>query len=275
MQINGLNNFFNLRQLNKTNQLLNKQIQKLSSFKKINTAADDAAGLAMAQRMMGQVTGAERAQYNVQDTMSAVQVAEGGLEGISGMQQRLRDLAVQASNGTLTDADRQMINTEAQQLTQEIDRLAGTVEFNGQPLLGGQFAAGNGALTTQAGANQGETVDVNIEAADTTAIGLGGLDLSTQAGAQQAIQQIDNSINTVSAQRANLGAFTNRLESTYDFLGIQNENQQSSLSQIMDADVANEMIKFTSQNLLQNVGTAMFAQGNLQRRNIMNLFNFT
>lgn len=273
MPINGISQTFSLRNLNRTNQLLNKQFRKLTTLQRITSAADDAAGLAIAQRMAGQISGTTQAQYNVQDVTSAVQVAEGGLEQISSMQQRLRDLAVQAANGTLTDADREMINTEAQQLTQEIDRMAGTVEFNQQPLLSGQFAQGTGALTAQAGANEGETIDVNIEAVDTTALGLNNIDLSTQAGAQQAIGHIDQSINTVSAQRANLGAFTNRLESTYNFLGIQNENQQASFSQIMDADVALEMTRFTSQSLLQNIGMSMFAQGNLIRQNVLNLFN--
>lgn len=271
MKVNGIGFDYSLRKLNETEGVLGKQIKKLSSLQQITSAADNAAGLAIANRLATQMSGLSQSQLNIQDSMSAVQVAEGGLEQINGMQQRLRDLAVQASNGTLTDEDRQMINAEAQQLTEEINRQAGTVEFNGQKLLTGQYAKGTGDLTVQAGANEGETININIEASDTNALGLNNIDLSTANGASSALQKIDQSISYVSSQRANLGAMTNRLESTYNFNGIQNEAQTSSFSQIMETNVAQEMMKYTSTQLLQKSGMAMLAQGNLQRRSVLSL----
>ncbi|HOK41907.1 MAG TPA: flagellin [bacterium] len=271
MKINEIGRIVSVRKVEENTNLLGKQIQKLTSFQRITSASDDAAGLAIATRITSQIGGLNQAQYNVQDTTSLIQVAEGGISQINDMQQRLRELAVQASNGTLTDADRQMINAEAQQLKEEINRMAGTVEFNGMKLLNGDFEEGTGDLQVQAGANENQTIKINIKAMNTTALGINDIDLSTANGATAAISAIDNSINITNEQRSNLGAITNRLNSTYNFLGVEQINQTSSFAQIMEADVAQEMLTFTSKQLLRDVGLAMLTQGNLQRRNVLSL----
>ncbi len=270
-KVNGLNQTFNERLLERNQNSLMKSMQKLSSGLKINNAGDDAAGLSVLTKITAQVSGEQQAAYNVQDSYSVAQVAEGGLSAVNDIQQRLRQLAVQSSNGTLTDADRSLLQTEADQLVSELDRMSGNIEFNGQKILDGSYAAGSDEFTTQAGANNGESIDVNFSGIDSTSLGLDNFNISTQSAAELAIQKVDDSIGNVSTQRAQLGAYQNRLEKAYEFIGIQRENQMNAESVIADTDYASEMTTKTSAELISNISLAILAQGNLLNKNVLAL----
>ncbi|MEW5692531.1 MAG: flagellin [Candidatus Hydrogenedentota bacterium] len=252
-------------------QELQERIARLASAKRINRAADDAANLAVAERIRTQTNGLTQAARNVQDGISLVQTAEGGLQVIQENTQRIRELSVQAANGTLTDQDRQLIQTEIDQLIDEIDRQAGAVQFNGQPLLTGNFGQANGGLTIQAGANRNETVTLNLETTNATILGIADLDVTTQANAQNAIADLDSAIEDIASQRADIGAFQNRLEGAFNFLNIANENQRAGLSRIEDADIATEIVGLSVNQILQQTGVASLAQANLSSQNVLNL----
>jgi flagellin len=271
MRINNIG-ISNQNNLSNINRQLTNQLKKLVSFKNINQAADDAAGLAVANRFMSQLSGNRQATYNIQDGISLLQTADGGFETVSDIQHRLRDLSVQAASDTLTDSDRELINIEARQLVSELDRMTESVQFNQHELFSGDFSEDSGSLVIQAGGNEDETIKVNIEEVSSTALGLESIDLSTAEGARAAIGKIDSSISLVSQQRANIGAMTNRFESSYNFSDIQYENQLSSYSQIMDTDVATSLVAFTTQQLLQDVSLSMIAQSNFQRSSVLDLF---
>jgi len=171
----------------------------------------------------------------------------------------------------LTDGDRALIQEEVTQLKEEINRFSGTVEFNGQPLLNGDFAAGTGDFNLHVGANQNETANVNIEAMSTTALGIDNIDVSTRAGAESSIGALDTALTRISEQRANIGATENRLQSTFNFTRIEGEAMTASESRIRDADMALEMLAFTKTQILQNSGMAMLSQANMNSQSIMSL----
>ncbi|HOK41067.1 MAG TPA: flagellin [bacterium] len=271
--MNNIEAIFAARQLTLTNLKLNKSLEKLSSGYRINSAADDAAGLAISERFRSQINGLEQAQKNVQDGISLIQTAEGGLEELHTILQRMRVLAVQASNQTLTTSDRQLIQLEISQLLSEIDRMRSTVEFNGINLISGLPSTGAGSIILQVGADNGQGLVLNINTMSLAGLGISGLSLTSVTGATSSLGLLDVAINKVSSQRAVLGAMQNRMEHTFNFLGIQRENVMASESRIRDVDFAQEMIEFTKLQILAQAGNAMLAQANLRPQSVLQLFS--
>jgi len=253
------------RQLTITNLNLNKSLEKLSSGYRINHASDDAAGLAVSEKLRTQVYGLEQTRRNIMDGISLLQTAEGGLEELQSILQRIRVLAIQSSNGTLTDSDRVLIQSEVTQLLCEIDRMATTVTFNTIQLFSGA------SVTIQAGANAGQSLQLNLTSQSTTALCINSISLSSMTAASSAISSLTSAINSVSALRATIGAMQNRLEHTYNFTGISRENQMAAESRIRDVDFADEMVNFTKQQILLQAGNAMLAQANMMPQMVLQL----
>lgn len=267
--ISALNTY---RQLSINQTLGNKSLEKLSSGLRINRAGDDAAGLAISEKMRGQIRGLDMASKNAQDAISLIQTAEGALNETHSILQRMRELAVQAANDTNNDNDRLELQKEVEQLIQEIDRIAGNIEFNTKKLLDGSLtASGSGALTFQIGANEGQNIELEINAMTASGLGVSGLDISSQSGADKAITTIQSAIDKVSSERAKLGAYQNRLEHTINNLGTASENLTAAESRIRDVDMAKEMMEFTKMNILQQAATAMLAQANMQPQMVLQL----
>lgn len=221
------------RQLGANTNAVAKNLEKLSSGLKINRAGDDAAGLAISEKMRAQVRGLEMASKNAQDGISLIQTAEGALTETHSILQRMRELAVQASSDTNEDSvDRAAIQGEIDELLEEIDAITTRTEFNTQTLLDGNFTD----KVIHIGANQGQAITVSIDAMNTEELGIDEIDLSSQTGADAAIETINTAINTVSTQRAGLGAIQNRLEHTINNLGASAENLQAAESRIRDTD---------------------------------------
>ncbi|MCX8065554.1 MAG: flagellin [Candidatus Hydrogenedentes bacterium] len=237
---------------------LNKTLEQLSSGLRINRAADDAAGLAIAEGFRAQVRGSQVAQRNIQDGVSLVQTAEGALSETTNILQRIRELAVQAANGTQSDNNRAAIQLEVTQLVDQIDKIASDTEFNGIKVL-----TGLQSVVLQAGYQQGQTLAVVISGATAATLSVNGLAVSSQALAASAITIVDNALKSVNMLRATLGAYQNRLEFTINTLSIQEENAAASESAIRDADLAQVTIRFTRNQILVNSGTAVLAQANI------------
>ncbi|MGQ7297355.1 flagellin N-terminal helical domain-containing protein [Quadrisphaera sp. KR29] len=257
------------RNLSSTQGTLSKSLEKLSSGFRINRAADDAAGLAISEGLRSQVNGLNQAVRNAQDGISVVQTAEGALNETTSILQRMRTLAVQAANsGSLSDDAKDNINTEVTQLKEELTRIADSTKFNGTALLNGSYGG-----TFQVGANVGEVIKVSITATMSAAgLGLGSISLAATGGnANAAISALDAAIKTVSTQRANLGAYQNRFEHTVNNLQVSIENLTASESRIRDTDMASEMVKFTSTQILQQAGSAMLAQAKNLPQSVLSL----
>lgn len=255
------------RNLELQNSSLSSSMSKLSSGKRINVAADDAAGLAISEKMISQINGLDQASRNAQDGISLIQTAEGALNETTAIIQRLRQLAVQSRNDTNTASDRTKIQAEVTQLTAEIDRIASTTEFNTMKLLNGSA----NALDFQIGANAGQTMTVAIGSMGNNTIGTNALDLSTSAGATAAITALDKALSAVSAQRASLGAIQNRLQHTINNLNVASENLTAANSRVRDVDMAKEMADFTKTQILVQAGTAMLAQANQAPQSVLKL----
>jgi len=255
------------RQLTINQAGIHKSIEKLSSGLRINRAGDDAAGLAISEKMRGQIRGLKMAQKNAQDAISLIQTAEGALQEVHAILQRMRELAVQAASDTNTQEDRNALQAEVDQLIQEIDRIAETTEFNTQKLLDGSLPN----LVFHIGANAGQNITFTIGAMDAATLGVDTVNIATQAGADSAIGTIDSAIETVSLERANLGAHQNRLEHTIANLGVAIENLQAAESRVRDVDMAHEMMTFTKYQILQQASTAMLAQANLAPQSVLQL----
>jgi len=237
------------RQLGANNNAVQGSLEKLSSGLQINRAGDDAAGLAISEKMRGQIRGLDMAQKNAQDGISLIQTAEGALNETHDILQRMRELAVQSSNDTNTDADRKELQKELNALTEEIDRIAGDTEFNTQKLLDGSVG-GTGTFTFHIGANEDQNLELTIGPMGTEALEVSGLSvvdvdaeeedggIMTQSGADAAITTIQEAIDKVSAERSNLGAVQNRLEHTINNLGTSSENLTAAESRIRDVDYA-------------------------------------
>jgi flagellin len=251
------------RQLLGTSEKLQKSMERLSSGYRINRAADDAAGLAISEKLRGQISGISQAMRNTQDAVSLVQTAEGALNEVHSMLQRMRELAVQFKNGTLSSDDRGAIQSEVNQLKAEIDRIGTQVQFNGVDLL-----AAAGTITFQVGAMDGEVITVATVSLG-SAVGASAYALTT-AGSTD-IQEIDTAINNVSAQRAEFGAVQNRLDHTQANLATYHENLVASESRVRDADMAHEMVNFTKLQILQQAGTSMLAQANQVPQSVLTL----
>jgi flagellin len=266
--IQALNAYRNLA----ANQLnASKNLEKLSSGLRINRAADDAAGLAISEKMRSQIRGLEVAERNSLDAISLIQTAEGALNEVHGMLQRMRELAVQASNSTNQTEDRDALDSEFQQLIQEIDRVGNDTQFNKMKVL-----AADQSIEIQIGANASQTLTLTWKKQLKTSLGEDAVDISnlnikTFANAQSAITALDNAIISVSKTRSLMGAYQNRLEHTINNLKTANENLTSSESRIRDTDMAMEMTEFTKNNILNQAAQAMLAQSNQLPQGILQL----
>jgi len=255
------------RNLGHTQAMLAKSMEKLSSGYRINRAADDAAGLAIAMKLSAQIGGLGQAQRNAQDAVSMVQTAEGALNEVHSMLLRLRDLAVQYNNGTLSTSDQAQITAEVAQLCSEISRIGTQTSFNNISLL-----TGTSAITFQVGAKDNETITTNAVAL----FGSGSsfsVDsaLFSFSGSSVTLASIDTAIDNVSTKRANFGAVQNRLEHTLNNLSTYEENLQASESRIKDVDMASEMVNFTKLQILSQAGTSMLAQANQSPQSVLSL----
>ena len=246
------------RILRRSTQSLNGSLERLSSGLRINRAADDAAGLAIADGFQSQVRGTGVAQRNSQDGVSLVQTAEGALSETTNILQRMRELAVQSANGTQSTQNRASIDNEVQQLLAQIDDIAQDTEFNGIRVLSAAQT-----VTLQAGPNPSQTLVIAVNGSKTNDLGVSTVNVSSVASAVSAISTIDLAIQSVGTLRSTLGAFQNRLEFTINTLAIQEENSAAAESVIRDADIARETIQFTRNQILVSAGTSVLAQSNV------------
>ncbi len=248
-------------------------MRRLSSGLRINSASDDAAGLAISEKMRSQIRGIEQASRNSQDAISAIQTADGGLSQAHDIMQRMRELVVQGSNDTLNDNDKEKINLELNELAKELNDQGSKLNFNGKRLLNG--STGNKFLV-QTGANEGETMNIDFSAADLTKLNMsqmaGNIDITGgSAVTDDFLKKLDKDIDTVSMSRATLGAQQNRLGHTVNFLDTYGENLSAAESRIRDADMAKEMMNLVRSNVLEQAAMSMLAQANRQQMDLLNL----
>ena len=253
---------------------LDKSLEKLSSGYRINRAGDDAAGLAISENLRAQTRGLKQASRNAQDGVSLVQVAEGGLNEISSILIRLRELAVQAASDTIGPVERQFLNVEYDQLVSEIDRIADGTEFNGTQLLSGTGSI----LDFQVGTRNDPNIDrLSFDAskadANGAALGVNLTSVADKASAQNSLAAIDSAIVSVSAMRADFGAIQNRLQSTIGNIAVSVENLSAANSRIRDVDVAEETAEMTRNNILLQAGTSVLAQANSTSNTALSLLN--
>ena len=255
------------RQLGITTTGLQKSTEKLSSGYKINRAADDAAGLSISEKMRNQIRGLNKAASNTQDGISLVQTAEGALNEVHSMLQRVSELAVQASSDVNGTADRTAIKDEIDELKDEIDRVATTTQFNKMNILDGSFKD----KSIQVGANSKQNITIDIEDMTAASLGFTATDVSGYAKANTVLDQAQAAIEELSSRRSKLGATQNRLEHTYDNLNNISENTQAAESRIRDTDMAAEMVSFSKNNILQQAGQSMLAQANQANQGVLSL----
>ena len=260
-----------------------KSMEKLSSGMRINRAGDDASGLAVSEKMRAQIRGLNQASENASNGISFIQTTEGYLQETEDIVQRIRELAVQSSNGIYTEEDRMQIQVEVSSLIAEVDRVASAAQFNGMNMLTGRFARPTGENTVTAsmwfhiGANMDQRTQVYIGTMSAMALGLRNvgdesiMTLASPDEANRAIGTLDEALKKINKQRADLGAYQNRLEMTVKGLDIGAENLQASESRIRDTDMANEMVEFTKDQVLSQAGTAMLAQANQSSQNVLSL----
>ena len=257
--------------LTAANTAKSSSLAKLSSGSRINKAGDDAAGLAISEKMKAQIGGLTQAKRNAQDGISLVQTAEGALNESHSILERMRDLAVQGKNGTLTDDDRASIDTELKALHSELTRISTDTEFNTQKLLN----AKDNKFTFQIGANSNQVIGVAIQnMGGQSLLGVASANFTLGAkgaNADKMLKSIDDAIKKVSTQRADLGAVQNRLEHTINNLTTTNENLSEANSRIRDVDMAEEMMTFTKSNILSQAATSMLAQANAMPNSVLNL----
>lgn len=248
-----------------------KNMEKLSSGLRINRAGDDAAGLAISEKMRGQIRGLDQASRNSQDGISMIQTAEGALNETHSILQRMRELAVQSSSDTNTTDDRAEIQLEIDDLIEEIDRIATTTQFNGQNLLN-EAGGTSGAFALQIGANINQAITITFADMQSSALSVASIDLSLNAASSSAaISTIDAAIKLVSDERSQLGAKQNRLEHTINNLGTASENLTAAESRIRDVDMAKEMMTYSKNSILTQAAQAMLAQANQQPQNVLQL----
>jgi len=265
MAISVVTNVTSLRaqsNLNKTTQAMAGHIEKLSSGLRINKAGDDAAGSAISSQLTAQEQGLKQANRNANDGVSLIQTAEGALNEMTGMVQRMRELAVQAANeGTMDATERGYLDQEFQLLESELDRVVNVTEYNGQKLVDGSVSTG---VSFQVGMNNtgNDRISVSIANSGSTSLGINDELLTSSTGAQKAIAALDTALQTINTSRGTLGATQNRLEATMSNLSIMHENTASANSRIKDVDVAEESAAFTRSQILSQAGTSMLAQAN-------------
>ncbi|WP_217562095.1 flagellin [Paenibacillus sp. GbtcB18] len=272
MRINhNISSYNAQRQLSSNNTQQSKSLEKLSSGYRINRAADDAAGLAISEKMRNQVRGLEQASKNALDGISLIQTAEGALNETHAMLQRMGELYTQAANEVLTSIDNDKIGAEIKQLTDQIGSIASQTKFNTKELL--SSAVDGKDLVFQVGANADDTITLTLAAADATSLGVNALTTldGTNAVAKDNLTKVQGAIDKVSEIRSNLGAVQNRLEHTINNLGTTSENLQAAESRIRDTDMAKEMSEFTKNGILQQAATAMLAQANQQPQGVLQL----
>ena len=274
---------FSQRTLGNTNVRTQKNIEKLSSGLRINRAGDDASGLAVSEKMRAQIRGLNQASANAQNGISFIQVAEAYLQETTDVIQRIRELSVQSSNGIYTAEDRLYIQVEVSQLVAEVDRIASHAQFNGMNMLTGRFARETGENTVTAsmwfhiGANMDQRTRAYISTMTAAALGVRNvgdeeiLSIETPETANRAIGVLDEAIKKINKQRADLGAYQNRLELTVVGVDIAAENFQASESRIRDIDMAKEMVDYTRHQILTQSGTAMLAQANQTTQSVLSL----
>lgn len=267
------------RQMGISQSAQSSSMEKLSSGYRINRAADDAAGLSISEKMRAQVSGLDQASRNADDGISLIQTAEGALNETESILQRMRELTVQAGNGTNAEEDLAAIKTEMTALTSEITGIADRTEFNGKTLLDGSFSGAANVMTLQVGANEEQQLDFNIESMTASALGVDALNVSTFAtvaasaatGFDSQLAVIDLAIATVSEERSDLGAVQNRLEYTVSNLDNSSENLTAAESRIRDVDMAEEMMEYTKNNILQQASQSMLAQANQVPQGVLQL----
>lgn len=259
---------------------LQKSMEKLSSGERINKAGNDASGLAVSEKMRSQIRGLNQASRNIGDAVSFVQVAEGYLSETTDILQRIRELAVQGSNGVYSDEDRMQIAVEVSQLVAEVDRIASSAQFNGMNLLTGRFSReSNTVMQFQIGANTDQSIRAYIGTMTASALGLKGMQgeesnvisVGSPDEANMTLATIDEALKNVNKQRADLGAYQNRMEIAQKGINVAAENTQAAESRIRDTDMANEMVNFTKNQILAQASTAMLAQANSQSQNVLAL----
>lgn len=251
------------KNLRNTNLGMERSLARLSSGYRINQAADDAAGLAISENLRGQIRGLKQASRNAEDGVSLVQVAEGGLNEVSNMLIRLRELGVQAASDTIGETERKFLDVEYQQLKSEIQRIAEVTQFNGRDLLNGT----GGIIDVQVGVQNDpfkDRISFNTSAANSTleALGMTAESLATKEQAQQSLGVVDSSLLQVNAMRANFGALQNRLNSTIANLGVAHENLSAANSRVRDADIAEETAELTRSSILMQAGVSVLGQAN-------------
>jgi flagellin len=259
------------RTLSKNEESMRLGLRNIASGLKINRAADDAAGLSISERLRSIERGFQQSSANIQDATSALQVAEGGMAQTGETLQRIRDLTVQASNDTLTDDDRAVIQGEVDQLVSEIDRMTGNTTFNGRQLLSGDYSSANGGFNVQMGANEGDSMGVALSEVSASSLGVARVDVSTREAASSSLSKIDTAVSTLSTQRSEIGANINRMESANAFVGTARENTLSALSQLRDADMGQESTNLAINKVLQQANVSAMTQANLNPQSALKL----
>jgi len=274
--------YFADRQLGVTQESLTKNMEKLSSGMRINRAGDDASGLAVSEKMRSQIRGLQQAERNIQNGVSFIQATEGYLQETQDILHRLRELAVQSANGIYSDEDRMQVQVEVSQLHDEVNRIASHAQFNGMNVLTGAFAfeSPSGKLMQlQIGANMDQNARVYVGNMSAKALGLndsqgeGKISIADPSEANLAIGTVDAALKIVSKQRADLGAYQNRFEIAAHGVAIAAENLQAAESRIRDTNMANKMVDYTKDSILNQTGTAMLAQANLRSQSVLSLLS--
>ncbi len=262
------------RNLQKTARGLHQSISRLSSGTRVNSAADNAAGMAVSESMRAQLKGFQQGMRNANDGVAVLQTAESGYQSLSDLLVRMRELAVQAANDSVSDTERGYLNTEFSDLIDEMDRISAVVEYNGIQLLDGTAgSAGNGLMVFQVGTRDSanDRIQIQLDAQDSTTLGVNADTISSQSDAQSAITAIDSALEILSTDRAQIGSTINTLNVAVDGLGSSIENYGTAMSQIKDTDMADESSAFSKSNVLQQAGVAMLSQANQTPNLVMRL----
>lgn len=276
----NISSMFASRMESLNNSTLQSSMEKLSSGERINKAGNDASGLAVSEKMRSQIRGLNQASRNIGDAVSFIQVSEGYLAETTDILQRIRELAVQSANGIFSDEDRAQVAVEVSQLVAEVDRIASSAQFNGMNLLTGRFSKDSDiVMQFQIGANVDQNIRAYIGTMTATALGLKGMQgeeaniisIGSPDEANQTLSTIDEALKNVNKQRADLGAYQNRMEMAQKGINIAAENTQAAESRIRDTDMASEMVEYTKNQILSQVSTAMISQANSQSSNVLAL----
>lgn len=267
------------RVLGNTGAEIQKDLEKLSSGQRINKGADDASGLAVSEKLRSQIRGLNQAGQNIQNGISFIQTSEGYLGESTDIVQRLRELAVQSSNGIYSASDRQMIQVEVSQLVDEVNRVASHAQFNGMNILTGAFASGGEGIAIQVGANVDQSKKIFIGTMNALALGLQtdtaqgrqSISIATAADANISLAKLDDALGKITKQRADLGAYQNRFEMAYKGVAVAAENMTAAESRIRDVDMATQMVSYTKNQVLSQAGNAMLAQANVSTRSVTQL----